>query len=163
MACHLSPHSIYIPLSVQTWCVCVFGVVTARLLRSSAYIPFIPVPPGTGPTSPNPCPSVRESDRCRIWQMVDKSMVKWHPRCAYCTDSPQLALNGRMNWFSSGILLNLAPAREVRNQVENTMSTNWIWIKDICVFHKGLEGCLVFSNNRNTSGIDLHCPLLHGL
>lgn len=43
--------------------------------------------------------------------MVDKSMVKRHPRCAYCTDSPQLALNGRMNWFSSGSLLNLAPGR----------------------------------------------------
>ena len=36
---------------------------------------------------------------------------------------------------------------------------NLIWIKDIHVFQKGLEGCSVFSNNRNASGVDLHCPL----
>lgn len=64
----------------------------------------------------------------------------------------------------------LLPAGGVRDQVENTVPTpvpweltlkaNWIWIKDIQVFHKSLEGCLVFSNNRNTSGVDLHCPLL---
>lgn len=37
---------------------------------------------------------------------------------------------------------------------------NWIGIKGIHVFQKGLEGCSVFSNNRNASGVDLHCPLL---
>lgn len=70
------PHSLYIPPSIQTWCVCVFGVVTARILQHSAHIPFIPDPPGVGPACRNHCPSVRESDRCRVWQMVGKSVVK---------------------------------------------------------------------------------------
>ena len=78
----LLPH-VYSPLRLSRHGV--FGVVTARILPRSACIPFIPDPPGVRLTSPNHCPSVRESDRCRIRQMVGKFMVQWHPPQACCT------------------------------------------------------------------------------
>lgn len=82
--CLLPPAVASLYPSVQTWCVCVFGVVTARILQRSAYIPFIPDPPGVGPTSPYRWPRVREWDRCRNRQMVGKSTVKCHSCPAHC-------------------------------------------------------------------------------
>lgn len=137
------------------------GVVTVRLLQLPFYIPFLPDPPGIGPTSPTPCPSLRESDRCWRQQMVGMSVVKWH----HAQTPLQLALDGRIDSHQTSC--SCWPW-EVRNRVENPMSTslpspsmlwgNWIWIKGIRVFNKGQEGCLVFSNNRNASGVDLRCP-----
>lgn len=82
------PLGIYIPLSVLTRCVCVFGVVTARLLRRSAYIPFIPDSPQGS------APPLRITDR--VWgNRTDAGPGRWRtsPRsndihaARYCTDS----------------------------------------------------------------------------
>lgn len=102
----------------QTWCVCVLGVVTTRLLQCSAYIPFIPVPPGNRPTSPNPCPG---EGMGQMRFVADGRQV--HGQMAFTLpmlNSPRGAINSRLNWSSSGLLF--APATEVWNQVENNVN-----------------------------------------
>lgn len=71
------------PSQSETWGVCVFSVVTARVPRRSAHIPSIPPSPWGRPHLFQSPTSVRESNRCRLLktcrQLVGESTAQWHP------------------------------------------------------------------------------------
>lgn len=118
----LSPAGFTSTPSAPTRPVCVSAVVTTRLLRCSAYIPFIPPPPGNPGAPPLPVPApVRDRDRCT--RSADGRQVHGQMASARSVpDWPRCAINGRIElilirafFFGGG---GFASATEVKNQVE---------------------------------------------
>lgn len=85
---------------------------------------ILQTPAAVGPICPSHCPNVSKSDRCSIWQMASKAMVRWHPHHACCTALITAAVNNN-DRLSSGIVLALL-AGKVRNSVQGNVHPLWV-------------------------------------